>query len=209
MTSTRSRPWIEAGDGAPRSRPVARGRVDGGVIRRASTMPRSCPSGLELQARRADRFIGWRKAHLVSCASRSAARDCRFAEIVRERRDEAEPPAGFAHAHIARRTAGAVVDLVQGPALRQLRPPSASGRYWSSRASPPISPIGMTSMKVRSNPSASDQPALASPGRYPKHQSVRLGKIDYGWILIGRDAGDMAVEGHRAAHIRRLVPRTQ
>ena len=31
---------------------------------------------------------------------------------------------------------------------------SDSGRYWSSRVSPPMSPIGMTSMKVRSKPSS-------------------------------------------------------
>jgi len=40
---------------------------------------------------------------------------------VGERRDEAEPLAGLAHRDIARRPARAVVALVQGPALAQLR----------------------------------------------------------------------------------------
>src|SRR5215475_9506870 len=40
-----------------------------------------------------------------------------FAEIVRQRRDEAEPAAGLAHAHVAGRPAGAVIDLVEGEAV--------------------------------------------------------------------------------------------
>ena len=36
-----------------------------------------------------------------------------FAEIVGQRRDEAEPAAGLGDAHIARRSAGAIVELLE------------------------------------------------------------------------------------------------
>ena len=42
-----------------------------------------------------------------------------FAEIMGQRRDEAEPPSGLAHRHIARRPAGAVIGLVERPAPLQ------------------------------------------------------------------------------------------
>ena len=44
-----------------------------------------------------------------------------FAEIVGHRRDEAEPPAGLLHPHIARRPAGAIADILEREALRQPR----------------------------------------------------------------------------------------
>ena len=44
-----------------------------------------------------------------------------FAEIMRQRRDEAEPPAGLLDAHIARRAAGAVVDVFEREALGEPR----------------------------------------------------------------------------------------
>lgn len=44
-----------------------------------------------------------------------------FAEIVGERRDEAEAPAGLPHRPVARRAAGGVIALVQRPAFLQLR----------------------------------------------------------------------------------------
>src|SRR3546814_6844641 len=40
-----------------------------------------------------------------------------LAEIMGERGDEAQPPAGLLDPHIARRSAGLVIDLGQGPAL--------------------------------------------------------------------------------------------
>ena len=44
-----------------------------------------------------------------------------FAEIVRERRDEAERSAGLRDAHIARRSAGAIVDILERVALGEPR----------------------------------------------------------------------------------------
>ena len=44
-----------------------------------------------------------------------------FAEIVGERRDEAEPAAGLGDRDVARRAAGAIVDVVQREALGQAR----------------------------------------------------------------------------------------
>ena len=44
-----------------------------------------------------------------------------FAEVVRHRRDEAEPAAGLLDAHVARRAAGPVVDVFQREALGQAR----------------------------------------------------------------------------------------
>ena len=44
-----------------------------------------------------------------------------FAEIVRHRRDEAEPPAGLLDPHIAGRAAGPVGDVVEREALEQPR----------------------------------------------------------------------------------------
>ncbi len=65
-------------------------------------------------------------------------------------------------AHIARRAAGAIVDVLRASsAVSSLARSSEIGRYWSSRCSPPMSPIGITSMKVRSWPSR-------------PHQSIRV-----------------------------------
>ena len=78
-----------------------------------------------------------------------------FAEIMGQRRDEAEPPAGFAHRrHSAPgRRCGSRSRRASSAAAGWART-SDSGRYWSSRFSPPISPIGMTSMMARSKPSS-------------------------------------------------------
>src|SRR5438046_7738535 len=46
-----------------------------------------------------------------------------LAEIVGQRRDKAEPPAGFPHRHVARGTAGAVIALIEYP------PPLQSGAH--------------------------------------------------------------------------------
>src|SRR5213076_306916 len=45
-----------------------------------------------------------------------------LAEVMRQRRDEAEPAAGLGHAHIAGRAAGPQGDLGERPALREPPP---------------------------------------------------------------------------------------
>ena len=53
------------------------------------------------------------EAHIERAGAGDAHAIAGFAEIVGERGDEAEPPAGFANAHVARRSAGTVVDALQ------------------------------------------------------------------------------------------------
>src|SRR5215813_2557382 len=49
------------------------------------------------------------ETHIESAGAGDAYAIARFAEIMRQRRDEAEPPPSLAHLDIAGRTAGAVV----------------------------------------------------------------------------------------------------
>src|SRR5688572_4408845 len=62
------------------------------------------------------------QAHIEGAGAGEAHAVAGFAEIVRERCDEAEPPAGLAHAHITGGAASAIVDLLEGPALREPGP---------------------------------------------------------------------------------------
>ena len=64
----------------------------------------------------------------------------RFAEVVAERGDEAEPPAGLGHAHIARRPAGGERQVGAGssssPARAARRPATGTGRCGRPRPRP-------------------------------------------------------------------------
>ena len=64
----------------------------------------------------------WPEAHIERAGAGEPHAVAALAEIMGERRDEAEPPAGLAHGEIARRAAGAVVGLVERPAPLQPRP---------------------------------------------------------------------------------------
>ena len=61
------------------------------------------------------------EAHVERAGAGEAHAVAGFAEIVRQRRDEAEPAAGLGDAHIAGRAAGAVVDVLQRVALGKPR----------------------------------------------------------------------------------------
>src|ERR1700693_2362686 len=63
------------------------------------------------------------EAHIERAGAGEADAIAGLAEIMRERRDEAEPAAGLLHAHVARRTAGAVVDILERVAFAEPRPP--------------------------------------------------------------------------------------
>src|SRR5262245_49246576 len=62
------------------------------------------------------------ETHIESSGAGNAHAIARFAEIMRQRRDEAEPPSSLAHLDIAGRTAGAVGVVVEREALRKARP---------------------------------------------------------------------------------------
>ncbi len=77
-----------------------------------------------------------------------------FAEVVGERRDEADLLARLLQPDIARGAAACARPGRSGcSAWQAAARRSFSDQYWSSRSSLPRSPIGMTSMKVRSWPS--------------------------------------------------------
>src|SRR6185437_16169468 len=73
------------------------GRIDDGIIRRGAQR-RTQIGGIVLA-----------EAHIEHAGASQAHAVAAFAEIVAQRRDEAEPPPGLAHAHIPRRPAGAIV----------------------------------------------------------------------------------------------------
>src|SRR5262245_28137203 len=62
------------------------------------------------------------ETHIESAGAGDAHAIARFAEIVRQWRDEAEPPSSLAHLDIAGRTAGAVGVVVEREALLKPRP---------------------------------------------------------------------------------------
>src|SRR5262249_58369977 len=61
------------------------------------------------------------EAHVERAGAGDAHAVARLAEVMGERRDEAEPSAGFPHGDVARRTARAIVDLVHGEARGEPR----------------------------------------------------------------------------------------
>ena len=109
------------------------------------------------------------EAHIERAGAGDPHAIAALAEIVGQRRDEAEPPAGLAHdRHSAPgRRCGSRCRRASSAAASRARTID-SGRYWSSRFSPPISPIGMTSINTRSKPS------IAAPG----DQIVELVLVD-------------------------------
>src|SRR3546814_641755 len=91
---------------------AADGLEDGGVeqvVALAEAQRRAQVGGVLLAEAHVER-AGAGEAHAVAA----------FTEVVGQRRDEAEAAAGLLHAHIARRAAGAVVDLLQRPLLGEL-----------------------------------------------------------------------------------------
>src|SRR5262245_60473367 len=60
------------------------------------------------------------EAHIEHAGASQPHAVAAFAEIVGHWRDESDASASLTHAHIARRTAGAVVDLIQRPFLREI-----------------------------------------------------------------------------------------
>ena len=180
--------------------------------RRVDGACRAASSSLRRAQRRAQ--IGGvvlAEAHKSVPVQVSAHAVAAFAEIVRQRRDEAEPAAGFGHAHIARRPAGAIVAVVEREALAPGRArTSDSGRYWSTR-SPSISPIGMVSISVKSKP----RPCAhrASVGRFrlrsrPCSATVLILICEPG-LLRGVDAGQHLVEIAPARDRRGTCPRSR
>lgn len=61
------------------------------------------------------------EAHVKRAGAGDADTVAAFAEIMGERRDEADPPACFPHADIARRSTGAVVDIIEREPVEQAR----------------------------------------------------------------------------------------
>src|SRR5437764_13323604 len=61
------------------------------------------------------------EAHIERAGARYSHAIAGFAEIVSERRDEAEPSAGFRNSHIARGAAASIVDVVELIALAKAR----------------------------------------------------------------------------------------
>src|SRR5215475_10199017 len=62
------------------------------------------------------------EAHVERARAGDADAVAGFAEIVRQRRDEAEPAAGLLDAHVARWAAGAIVDILERVALGKPSP---------------------------------------------------------------------------------------
>ena len=74
------------------------------------------------------------EAHIERAGAGQPHAVAALAEIMGQRRDEAEPAAGLRDLDIAGRAAGAVVDVVSVKLLRESARTSDSGRYWSIRA---------------------------------------------------------------------------
>src|SRR5262245_58514746 len=102
----------------------------------AFRLPRNCLIDRGVQRlvtfRRTERLAQIRrvvlsKTHVESARASDTDPVARFAEIVRERRDKSQPTAGFLHADIARRSAGAVGDVFKRITLDQ---PSSHDGEW-------------------------------------------------------------------------------
>ena len=92
------------------------------------------------------------QAHIERAGAGDAHAIAALAEIVRERRDEAEPAAGLGDVEIARRAAGRVERRRQREAPLRARRAVRSAANIDRTARLSTSPSGITSMNVRSKP---------------------------------------------------------
>src|SRR5215210_4454102 len=90
---------------------------DGGIDRRIDEIVAF--RGTQRRAQISSVFLA--ETHVKRAGTGEPHAIARLAKVMGKRRDEAEPSAGFRNVHVARRSAGAVVDILHGVTLGKAR----------------------------------------------------------------------------------------